>query len=70
VLADQLDCDPAGDMSCGTRLVNASLVVRAPGNDDVCKLLCWHTEFLEGGLDEVDILMKNLVIKVSIFFVM
>ena len=37
------------------------LVVRASWNDDVCKFLGWKTEFLEGWLDKVDVLVEHLV---------
>jgi hypothetical protein len=63
VLADQVDGNPADGISVRTWLVNASLVVGPPGDDDVSKLFCWHTEFLEGRLDKVDVLMKDLVIR-------
>jgi len=46
VLADQLNCN---------------LVIRPPWNDDICKLLGWHTELLKGRLHIVDVLVKNLI---------
>ena len=40
--------------------MTALLIVRAPGDDDISEFLGGHTELLEGGLDKVDILVKNL----------
>ena len=36
------------------------LIFRPPWNDDICKLLGWHTELLKGRLHIVDVLVKNL----------
>ena len=38
-----------------------SLVVRAPRNDDVGKLLGGDAELLEGGLDELYVLVQHLL---------
>ena len=45
-----------------------SLVVRAPRNDDVSKLLGGDAELLKGGLDELYVLVQHLYIYCTVLY--